>query len=237
MGDSRTTGALEGRSGMSGRDITRASDLDALDFSKGGGLVPVVAQDAGDGTVLMVGFADREALEATLNTGKLHFHSRTRGGLWMKGETSGNVLAVRSLTADCDADAVLVRVEAAGPTCHTGARSCFQAAGSPTGGGSEEEAPVGMEAALQVLARLAHTLERRWAERPEGSYTVRLLEDANLRLKKLGEESAEVVAALAGGDPDRAREEGADLLYHLLVALRAAGITLPELASALSRRM
>jgi phosphoribosyl-AMP cyclohydrolase / phosphoribosyl-ATP pyrophosphohydrolase len=207
---------------MTDRRLGSVADFEALDFERANGLVPLVVQDARSGDVLMLGFANRVALEKTLETGQVHFWSRSRGELWRKGETSGNTLALESLHADCDGDTVLARVTPAGPTCHTGERSCFgEGTSSPVGG---------------VLARLAETIASRAAERPEGSYTVKLLDDENLRLKKLGEESAELVPALAKGDTIRAAEEAADLLYHLLVALRAAGLDASALLEELEER-
>ncbi len=222
---------------MTDRTLRVIADLDALDFEKGGGLLPVLAQDAADGRVLMVGFGSREALERSLETGCLHFWSRSRSALWMKGETSGNVLEVVSLHADCDGDAVLACVRPTGPVCHTGEATCFGAGTKP--GASPERAPgKGPEGTAPdaVLSTLDATLAAREAERPEGSYTVRLLEDANLRLKKLGEETAELVAALATGDAPRATEEAADVIYHTLVALRAAGVGLSDVMEELDRR-
>ncbi len=210
---------------MTDRTLTTSHDLGALRFAVGpgdaDGLLPVVAQDASTGEVLMVAFANRAALEKTLATGQMHFWSRSRKELWRKGETSGNTLAVVSLHADCDADTVLARVTPAGPTCHTGEITCF---GEGTG------------AAVSALAHLDRTLQARQQERPAGSYTVKLLDDKNLRLKKLGEESAELVAALAVGDTGRATEEAADLLYHVVVALRAAGVDVSALLEELDRR-
>jgi phosphoribosyl-ATP pyrophosphohydrolase/phosphoribosyl-AMP cyclohydrolase len=206
---------------MTDRAIDGQKALDALDFDRSGGLIPLVAQDAATGQVLMIGFANRLAVEKTLETGQVHFWSRSRDQLWRKGETSGNTLELVSLHADCDADAVLARVRPAGPTCHTLETSCF---------GDGTDVPVG------ALAQLDATLASRAAERPEGSYTVKLLGNENLRLKKLGEEAAELVAALATHDAERGVEEGADLLYHLLVALRAEGIGLGELLTALEKR-
>jgi phosphoribosyl-ATP pyrophosphohydrolase/phosphoribosyl-AMP cyclohydrolase len=206
---------------MTDRTLTRAADLDGLDFERGGGLVPVVAQDAATGEALMLAYADREALERTLETGEMHFHSRSRAEMWRKGETSGNTLAVVSLHADCDGDAVLARVAPAGPACHTLERSCFGE---------------GADAATATLARLDAVLASRAGERPEGSYTVRLLGDRNLRIKKLGEETAELVAALAGGESARAVEEAADLVYHVLVALRGEGLGADTLLKALAKR-
>lgn len=198
-------------------------DLDVLNFDKGNGMVTVVAQDATSGVVLMVAAADREALEHTVTTGEMHYRSRTRG-LWHKGATSGNVQHVVSLSADCDGDTVLARVSPAGPACHTGAVSCFGHAAL----------------ASDVLAALDATIASRSAV-PAGtdtapSYTRRLLADRNLRLKKIGEEAAELVTACADGDLTRAREETADLVYHALVALRAVGGSLADVRAVLAAR-
>jgi len=198
--------------------------LPDLDFSKGDGLVTVVAQDARTGAVLMVAHADREALERTIATGEMHYHSRTRG-LWHKGATSGNVQRVVSLTADCDRDAVLARVLPAGPACHTGSATCF---------GSSDGVTLGTD----VLGRLDRLIADRAATLGDdgSSYTRRLLADRNLRLKKLGEECAELITACADGDRERAIGESADLIYHTLVALRAAGVSLGEVCAELARR-
>ncbi len=197
-------------------------DLDGIDFDKGGGLVAVVAQNARDGSVLMVAFANREALERSLATGDLHLFSRRRG-LWRKGETSGNTMRVVELFADCDADAVLAVVEPAGPACHTGAVTCFG------------------EGRADALAELARTIDARAeaaADAPGAppSYTRRLLEDRNLRLKKIGEEASELVVALADGDAARAAEEAADVVYHVMVALRAAGVGFDAVRRVLASR-
>ncbi len=207
---------------MTDRGLASADDLDALSYGENG-LLPVVAQDARDGRVLMVAWANRHALERSLATREMHFWSRSRGALWRKGETSGNVLELVSLHADCDADVVLARVRPTGPACHTGEATCFGEGAEPQGLGA-------------VLSALDDTLAERARARPEGSYTVRLLEDENLRLKKLGEETAELVAALARGDAERGREEAADLLYHVLAALRGSGVGLDEVAVALRAR-
>jgi phosphoribosyl-ATP pyrophosphohydrolase/phosphoribosyl-AMP cyclohydrolase len=196
-------------------------DLDRLDFTKGNGLVTVVTQDARTGDVLMVAHADREALERTLATGEMHYRSRTRG-LWHKGGTSGNVQKVVSLSADCDGDAVLARVDKAGPACHTGEETCF-------GPGRWD-----------ALAALDATIAERAAKAPpageKSSYTRRLLDDRNLRLKKVGEEGAELVTACADGDRERAVEEAADVLYHVLVAVKPLGLTLEDVKAVLARR-
>lgn len=197
-------------------------DLNGLDFEKGGGLVSVVAQDATSGAVLMIAHADREALARTIATGEMHYTSRTRG-LWHKGATSGNVQRVASLAADCDGDAVLARVIPAGPACHTGAATCFSD-----------------DMAADVLGELARTIELRAThaakDEDSRSYTHRLLRDRNLRLKKVGEEAAELVTAVADSDTARAAEEGADLIYHALVALRSVGVRLDDVRRVLAAR-
>lgn len=206
---------------MTDRRIADATAVDALAFDDRG-LLPVVAQDADDGRVLMVAWANRAALERTLETGHLHFWSRSRQALWMKGESSGHVLEVVSLHGDCDGDTVLARVRPAGPACHTGDDTCFGADANP--------------AAEATLPGVWATLLDRATARPEGSYTVRLLDDPNLRIKKLGEETAELIQALVQGDAPRATEEAADLLYHALAALLAAGATLDDLLGELEAR-
>ena len=197
-------------------------DLDSLDFEKGQGLVTVVAQDARTGVVLMLAHADREALERTIQTGEMHYRSRTRG-LWHKGTTSGNTQRVVSLTADCDGDAVLARIVPAGPACHTGATSCFG------------EVALGADALSSLDATVAER-QRATPSEGEASYTHRLLGDRNLRLKKLGEEAAELVTACADADPSRATEEAADLVYHAIVALRAVGASLDDVRAVLASR-
>lgn len=196
---------------------------DQLDFAKHGGLVTVVAQDAVTGAVLMVAHADREAIERTEATGEMHYRSRTRG-LWHKGATSGNVQRVVSLEADCDRDAVLARVKPAGPACHTGTQSCFASTG-PTA-----DVLAGVDATIRARA------ESRTDDVASPTYTQRLLGDRNLRLKKIGEEAAELVTACADGDTPRAVEEAADVLYHTLVALRAVGAGLDDVRAALAAR-
>ncbi|MCP3059870.1 bifunctional phosphoribosyl-AMP cyclohydrolase/phosphoribosyl-ATP diphosphatase HisIE [Myxococcus sp. K38C18041901] len=196
-------------------------DLDALDFTKGNGLVTVVTQDAATGDVLMVAHADREALALTLSTGEMHYRSRSRG-LWHKGATSGNTQRVVSLSADCDRDAVLARVHKAGPACHTGEETCF--------GAGRWDALAALDATLTERASHAPAHD----EKP--GYTRRLLGDRNLRLKKLGEEAAELVTACADADSSRAVEEAADLLYHLLVAIKPLGLSLEDVKAVLARR-
>lgn len=192
------------------------------------GLVPAVVQDAADGRVLMVAWVDEEALVATVASGEAHFHSRSRDRLWRKGETSGNVLRVRSIAADCDADALLLTVDPVGPTCHRGTRSCFDPAGAPAGPATQ---------GLAWLEILWATIASRAAERPAGSYTTRLLEGGvDAAGRKVTEEATELLmaakddaaAAAAGGDRTASREalagEAADLVYHALVLLAERGL-------------
>ncbi|MEX2473181.1 MAG: bifunctional phosphoribosyl-AMP cyclohydrolase/phosphoribosyl-ATP diphosphatase HisIE [Gemmatimonadota bacterium] len=229
---------------MTDRTLRTPADLDALDFQKLDGLVPVVAQEAGSGAVLMVAFANRDALERSIESGRMHYWSRSRSELWRKGDTSGHVQHVVSLHADCDADTVLALVRQEGAACHTGEPTCFgegaePGAGERTAGDGPANAAARPRSAAgpgSVLDRLDAILAARAAERPEGSYTVKLLTDENLRLKKLGEECAELVTALAKGEADRIPEEAADLVYHVLVAARAAGVGLDAIAAVLEGR-
>jgi len=197
--------------------LTSTEQIDSLDFVKGGGVLPVITQHARTGEVLMLAFADRDALQRTLTCGEMWYWSRSRNELWKKGATSGNTQKLVSLHTDCDLDSVLARVLPAGPSCHTNAYSCF-------------DAP-------PVIAALAHVLESRASEQPKGSYTARLLGDRNLRLKKLGEEATELALACADGDAARAAEEAADLIYHTLVACSAVGIDVDGVVAALEARL
>jgi phosphoribosyl-AMP cyclohydrolase / phosphoribosyl-ATP pyrophosphohydrolase len=210
----------------------KAPDLDALRFGLDG-LLPVIVQEVGSGAVRMLGWANREALERTLETRQVWFWSRSRQSLWRKGETSGNALDLVDLSVDCDGDAVLVRVRAHGPTCHTGARTCF------------ENRPNDRDPARLELGWLASVIAERRGAEVEKSYTARLLEEGVERIaQKVGEEGVETALAgvLAGAnpnDPDRRRrltEESADLLYHLLVLLEACGVDPAEVAAELGRR-
>jgi phosphoribosyl-ATP pyrophosphohydrolase/phosphoribosyl-AMP cyclohydrolase len=194
----------------------RLRGVASLDF-RNDGYVMGVAQDAVTGAVLMVARMDWEAVKKTVESGEMHYTSRTRG-LWHKGATSGNVQKVVSLAADCDGDVVLARVKPAGPACHTGTVSCFR--------GENGDA----------LSELAATIEARSAGEEPTSYTRRLLRDRNLRLKKVTEEAGEFVVACADGDKARVTEEAADVMYHLLVAMRAAGVTLDDVRRVLDGR-
>ena len=207
------------------------------------GLVPVIVQDEADGRVLMLAYSDAESLAATISTGEMHFHSRSRGRLWRKGETSGNVLHLVRLDLDCDADAILATVRPHGPTCHRDTRSCFDADGAPTRPGA---APTQDFAWLESLWQ---TIERRRSERPEGSYTTSLLDagvDATAR--KVTEEATEVLmaakddAAAASAGHDRAATtealagEAADLLFHTLVLLAERDLNPSVVIDTLKRR-
>lgn len=192
------------------------------------GLVPCIVQDATSGEVLMLAWQTREALERTLQTGSATFFSRSRGEIWVKGATSGNTQALRGARADCDHDAVLIRVVPAGPACHTGARSCFFEA--------IEGAPETAEAAGETLARLEQLLRSRRSDPPPGSYTAKLYADENLRHKKIGEEATELVMASLRGDKGAVASEAADVLYHVLVLLQSHGLGLREVADELRGR-
>jgi phosphoribosyl-ATP pyrophosphohydrolase/phosphoribosyl-AMP cyclohydrolase len=188
----------------------------------GDGLVPVVVQDRVSGDVLMVAWANAEALERTAATGLAHFWSRSRQALWRKGETSGHLLHVRAARADCDRDTLLLVVDPEGPACHEGTRTCFGEEGATAAG---------------VLAALERVIARRARERPEGSYTARLMEKGlDHALKKVGEEATEVVLAGKGESDRRLCEESADLLFHLLVVLAQRGVPLADVLGVLQER-
>ncbi|MFM8981165.1 MAG: bifunctional phosphoribosyl-AMP cyclohydrolase/phosphoribosyl-ATP diphosphatase HisIE [Planctomycetia bacterium] len=216
--------------------VTEAS-VEVLDFAKGAGLLPAVVQHAGDGRVLMVGCMDAAALRETLRRGRVVFWSRSKGRLWEKGETSGHHLHVAEVHADCDRDALLVLARPEGPTCHEGTPTCFGAA-APAAAGS-----------LHFLAALEALVAGRAAGLPagapageasgnaSGSYTARLLAAGPSRCaQKVGEEGVEVALAGAAGSVQQLVEESADLVYHLLVLLRARGSGLAAVAAELERR-
>ncbi|MDX1570455.1 MAG: bifunctional phosphoribosyl-AMP cyclohydrolase/phosphoribosyl-ATP diphosphatase HisIE [Xanthomonadales bacterium] len=193
-----------------------------LDWEKMGGLIPAVVQDVDTAEVLMVGFMDEAALESTRETGRVTFFSRSRQQLWTKGETSGNFLELVDLAVDCDADTLLVIARPAGPVCHLGTQTCF---------GGETRAP------LSFLGRLDRLIKTRETERPEGSYTSRLFESGAKRIgQKVGEEAVETALAAVAGERDELLDEAADLVYHLLVLLRAGELSLSELATRLGER-
>lgn len=205
--------------------------LSALNYSSSG-LVPVIAQDAETGEIRMVAYANEIAIEKTLETGLAHFFSRSRGELWLKGETSGNTLAVRSIWVDCDGDTLIYMVDPAGPSCHTGAETCFFRRLDADGNlvdAAGDGAP--------TLLRLERTLEARKASDSDESYTKSLLDRGATKIdEKLREESAELGQALIGESDERVASEAADVIYHLLVGLVLRKVSLRDLLSELSRR-
>lgn len=203
------------------------------------GLAPCIVQDFATGEVLMFAYVSPESLEMTLETGDLHLHSRSRDKLWKKGETSGAFMHLRQLRYDCDGDALVAMVDPAGPACHTGQRSCFyrEVLGSasirkdaPPAPG--EPFPVNYEA----LTSLERTLRSRAVERPEGSYTAKLLDDPGLVGEKIEEEAEEVVRAGREESDERVTEEAADVLYHLSVLLVSRGISIADVLDELNAR-
>jgi phosphoribosyl-ATP pyrophosphohydrolase/phosphoribosyl-AMP cyclohydrolase len=201
--------------------VTAPTWLDQVAFGADG-LVPVVAQDARTGNVLMVAYANREALAQTHATAQAHYFSRSRQGLWRKGETSGHEQRVVQIRLDCDRDVVLYRVTQIGPACHTGTPTCFATVVSASGDIAAQLDPGG-----HLLTRLATTVAQRAEERPAGSYTVRLLDAGPAKVsQKVGEEAVELVVAANAEDDHRLASEAADLLFHLLVLLQARGVPL-----------
>ncbi len=191
-----------------------------INFEKGDGLVPAVIQDSATMHVLMVGYMNEDAYRKTVNEGRVTFFSRSRQRLWTKGETSGNFLAVKEILPDCDNDALLIRVEQAGPVCHTGSTSCF-----------------GDIDAKGFLYRLEKIISERINENAADSYTNKLFRKGiNKIAQKVGEEAVELVIESKDDNIDLFRNEAADLLYHLLVLLRARSTTLSEIEEVLSLR-
>jgi phosphoribosyl-ATP pyrophosphohydrolase/phosphoribosyl-AMP cyclohydrolase len=201
-----------------------SSPIDAQVVYDERGLVPCVVQDWRSGEVLMLAYMNADALARTRETGELHLYSRSRAQAWHKGETSGNVQAVRALRLDCDGDTLLALVEPAGPACHTGERTCFHR------GELDPAAP------HEVLPTLERTLRSRARERPEGSYTVTLLDDPALAGAKVREEAEEVTRAAREESDKRVDEEAADLLYHLLVLVHARERELADAERVLDER-
>jgi phosphoribosyl-ATP pyrophosphohydrolase/phosphoribosyl-AMP cyclohydrolase len=213
------------------------------------GLLPAIVQDAVSKEVLMLAYMNEQALERSLKTGETWFWSRSRNSLWHKGETSGNVQKIQSIAYDCDADTLLIKVIPAGPACHTGKYSCFysqlrqageeardaadtapaQAAGGDAGSGDGSR--------FRMLSVLEAVIASREAERPEGAYTTYLFEKGlDKILKKVGEETAEVIIAAKNRDNDELRYEVSDLIFHLMVLLREAKLPLDEVMKELERR-
>jgi phosphoribosyl-ATP pyrophosphohydrolase/phosphoribosyl-AMP cyclohydrolase len=213
-------------------------DVEKVRFDERG-LVPCVMQDARSGEVLTLAYMNEEALRLTLETREMHFFSRSRAEIWHKGATSGNVQRLRQLRYDCDGDALVALVEPVGPACHTGERSCFYRdiegtadAGVDAPAADGEPIPVPYEA----LAALERTLVERKAERPVGSYTVKLLEDPKFAASKVKEESAEVIKAVRKESEERIAEEGADLVYHLAALMATRGVSMAEVLQILNGR-
>ena len=197
-------------------------DPSQIDFDKGGGLIAAVVQDAATLQVLMLAYMDRAALDETLESGEATFFSRSRGGRWRKGETSGDRLKVVSVTPDCDGDAVLVRVEPVGAACHLNRVSCF----------GDEDAP-----GLGRIARLEQTIAARAAADPAESWTARLLAEGPKRVaQKVGEEGVETALAGVAGPDSELACEAADLVYHLLVLLRARHMVFQDVLDVLAQR-
>ena len=187
------------------------------------GLVPCVVQDWSTGEVLTVAYMNAEALRLTRETGEMHFFSRSRSELWHKGATSGNTQAVKAIRYDCDGDALVALVEPAGPACHTGERTCFYR-------GELDLAP------YESLPTLQRTVTERATQRPDGSYTVTLLDDRQLAGDKVQEEAEEVARAAREESDQRVAEEAADVLYHLTVLMAGRGLTLADAERVLDGR-
>jgi phosphoribosyl-ATP pyrophosphohydrolase/phosphoribosyl-AMP cyclohydrolase len=205
--------------------MTSALDIASIDFNKGDGLVPAIVQDADTGAVLMMAYMNREALEQTLARKRAVFFSRSKQRLWEKGETTGHTLDVVKVVADCDQDTLLVTARPRGPACHNGTVTCF---------GNE---PLTGVTPIAFLAKLEGVIAQRATEKPEASYTARLLEKGITRVaQKVGEEGVELALAAAAQDEDKVIGESADLLFHLLVLLRARGVSLGQVIRELEKR-
>ena len=194
-----------------------------IDFAKGSGLVPAIVQDAVTRRVLMLGYMNREAFDTTIRLGRVTFFSRSRQCLWTKGETSGNFLEARELRLDCDADALLVLATPHGPTCHTGADTCWGEQNTPS--------------SLSFLTELQDFINTRHTEMPEGSYTTSLFRDGINRIaQKVGEEALETVIEAVNGSDERCIYEASDFLYHLIVLLSAKGLRIEQVVDELAER-
>ncbi|HEX3902191.1 MAG TPA: bifunctional phosphoribosyl-AMP cyclohydrolase/phosphoribosyl-ATP diphosphatase HisIE [Polyangia bacterium] len=213
---------------------TKNTFLDAVVFDPSG-LCPVVAQEARTGMIRMVAWANREALELTASTKAAHFWSRSRQALWRKGESSGHTLAVRELRIDCDGDVILYLVDAEGPSCHTGATSCFYRRAGEDGAMVTDDGPPDPPAV--VLARVAEVIAERRRTRPDKSYVVSLLDAGLPKInRKIAEESGELIEALSENDAAHTAHEAADLIFHALVGLEAAGVKLDDVFAQLRKR-
>jgi phosphoribosyl-ATP pyrophosphohydrolase/phosphoribosyl-AMP cyclohydrolase len=203
------------------------------------GLVPCVMQDSRTGEVLTLAYMNEEALRLTLETGEMHFFSRSRNEIWHKGASSGNFQRLTQLRYDCDGDALVALVEPVGPACHTGERSCFYRDLEGSADPAPDAAPADGEPVpvpYEALSTLERTLVDRKAKKPTGSYTVRLLDDPGLASDKVKEEAAEVVKAVSSESEERVAEEGADVVYHLSVLLLSRGVSMAEVLKILNAR-
>jgi phosphoribosyl-ATP pyrophosphohydrolase/phosphoribosyl-AMP cyclohydrolase len=197
----------------------------AVDFDKSGGLVPAIVQDADTGAVLMLAYMNREALDETLKRRRAVFFSRSKQRLWEKGETTGHTLDVVDVAVDCDNDTLLITARPRGPVCHEGTLTCFG------------DAPRTAATGIGFLAKLEGVIEQRATEKPESSYTARLLAKGTAKAaQKVGEEGVEVALAGVAEDDGKVIEESADLVFHLLVLLRARGLSLKQVVDALESR-
>lgn len=200
--------------------------LPTLDWEKMHGLLPAIIQDATSGAVLMMGYMNREALAATTSTGRVTFWSRSKGRLWTKGESSGHFLEVRSISADCDQDTLLILVQPLGPACHLGTTTCWG-----------EDAPRPLAQDLAFLGTLEQIVAQRIATRPEGSYTAKLVDAGLTRIaQKVGEEGLELALAAVAQSDDEIIGEAADLLFHTALLLKVKGLSLAQVAGELESR-
>jgi phosphoribosyl-ATP pyrophosphohydrolase/phosphoribosyl-AMP cyclohydrolase len=201
------------------------SDVETLAWDKGDGLLPAIVQHAHDGSVLMQAFMNRDALRATLERRRVVFFSRSRQQLWEKGETSGHTLSLVDVRSDCDNDSLLISALPAGPTCHTGARTCFG------------DAPQSDAEQIAFLGELQRIIADRIATAPEGSYTARLFNEGVRRMaQKVGEEGLEVALAAVGESDEALLGECADLVFHLLLLLRGRSLSLEQVVAELHGR-
>ncbi len=204
---------------------TGTFDIGNVDFAKGAGMVPAIVQDANTGAVLMMAYMNKEALEQTLARRRAVFFSRSKQRLWEKGETTGHTLEVEDIALDCDNDTLLVTARPLGPACHNGTVTCFG------------DAPRSAATRIAFLAKLEAVIAQRATEKPEASYTARLLDKGVARVaQKVGEEGVELALAGVGEADDKVIDESADLLFHLLVLLRARGLTLSQVVEKLESR-
>lgn len=199
-----------------------AFDVKKLDWGKGDGLLPAIIQDARTLQVLMLGYMNTDSLTQTLETGKVTFFSRTKQRLWMKGETSGNVLTLQSIAKDCDDDTILIKAIPQGPTCHKGTQTCF---------GEDEQG------SLAFLSYLGEVIHQRRQDKAEESYTASLFAKGIEKIsQKVGEEGVELSLAHMGGNQDNIKNEAADLIFHTMVLLESAGLSLVDICKVLQQR-